>query len=184
MQREESIEDRISRFFSDRPDPRALTVEGQLEILWESLWPHQRDLYHAIRYHVFHLGSSYDHKPYGRYGDPKFCVEQRGYPGQYLPSKDEYEEAREWLERGGKGSGRTYLLAMCFLEKAHSFIETKVVYFDHSRDWGRAERMYDQLRDMTWEVDVFRQRVIFNRDYGGPYLAFSKAGATEIDLLG
>ena len=177
----ETPEERISNWFSGKVDPKPNTARREIECLRSGLRDIQKVHYYGVRYHIFHLDRVYDHGPCGRFrsGGGRSRGSSAGYPNLYLPSEREYEVARNWLSAGDRASGRSYLMALCFLEKALDRIEQRISYFGHRSGRRGSSDMYSHLRSMTWN-NALMPRFVFSRDSEGYYLAASTPGATEI----
>lgn len=84
-----------------------------------------------------------------------------GFPKGVLASVD-IDIAREWLAgRSYRGSGRTTLLALCFLEYAASNPGHRINVFDHESTQSGQEAMMRVIRHLVKSHPLFERQVSY-----------------------
>jgi hypothetical protein len=123
----------------------------------------QMVFYKAARYFVHH----YKQIPTWPLKHPKTQSEDLvapldGYPPELVPTKLEVKHAIEWfLSPDRRGSGRSYLLAVCFIELASANREISIRFWDH-HGWGRNDYMSTMIRDIVWDVLDLKTEIVVN----------------------
>jgi hypothetical protein len=135
--------------------------------------------YKAARYFVHHFHQIPEYPfPKNAKGEPHQPLP--GYPPELCLTPSEAKGAIEWFNSPkAKGSGRTYLLGVCFIEMALANIEWEICLWDHSGEWSK-DAISSTTRDIVWDVLEMQPRIVCN---AGRIIA-AREGATEINKQG